>query len=154
MIAIISGLTKKRVIGKNNDLPWNIPEDLKHFATTTKGAVVIMGRKTFESMGSRALPKRVNIIVSSKYSHEGIIVANSLESAIDKAKQYDRNIFLIGGRKIFEEGLKYADTMILSWIKQDYEGDVYFPEFGDEWQEVSREDHKDFEVVTYSKRSA
>lgn len=123
MIGIIAAVTQNGVIGIDGKLPFDYPEDMKHFRKTTAGATVIMGRKTFDSIG-RPLPKRTNIVVSSnKINVDGIITCDSLELAIDMAPyplaalesdNVDRNIWLIGGASIYEEGMKFANKIVLT----------------------------------------
>lgn len=154
-IILIAAMTKRRVIGKNNTLPWNIPEELQHFRTQTLDSTVIMGRKTYDSIG-RLMPKRNNIIVSrSPLTIPGADVCSSLPEAIKKAKTYNKTIFIIGGAQIFKEALdnKLADKMYISYIKHDYDGDTYFPEFDEtEWAIEKKEDHKEFEFVVYERK--
>ena len=152
-IILIAAMTKRRVIGKNNALPWNIPEELQHFRTQTLDSTVIMGRKTYDSIG-RLMPKRHNIIVSrSSPSIPGADVCSSLDEAIKKAKTYGKTIFIIGGAQIFKEALPIADKMYLSYMKRDYDGDTYFPEFDErEWKVEKREDHEEFEFVVYVRK--
>lgn len=154
MIIIISAMTKNSVIGKDNKLPWNIPEEMKHFRKSTSGNTVLMGRKTFEGMG-RPLPNRNNIVISRTVSSiEGCDVFPTIEEGIEKAKTYGKDIFIIGGSMIYELGIPYADKMYLSYIKEDYSGDTYFPEFDEnEWQVESREDRGSYEFVIYSRKS-
>ena len=152
MHIIIAAMTKSRVIGKNNALPWNIPEELQHFHTQTLNSTVIIGRKTYDSIG-RLMPKRHNIIVSrSSPNIPGADVCSSLDEALKKAKTYNKTIFIIGGAQIFKAALPIADKMYLSVIKKDYDGDTYFPEFDEsEWTIEKREDHEEFEFVIYTK---
>src|SRR3989338_1209027 len=137
MITIIAAVAENGVIGNKGKIPWYFPEDFKHFKKATEGNVVIMGRKTYESLPDkfRPLPNRVNIVVSSAMeSKEGIEVARSYEEAIEKAKKHNKEIFIIGGSSLFERALQDADRMILSHVKLSPEGDVYFPKFsGNEW---------------------
>jgi dihydrofolate reductase len=151
-IILIAAMTKNRVIGKNNALPWNIPEELQHFRTKTLDSTVIMGRKTYDSIG-RLMPKRHNIIISrSSPNIPGADVCPSLDEAIKKAKTYNKTIFIIGGAQIFKEALPIADKMYLSFIKKDYDGDTYFPEFDkSEWTIEKREDHEEFEFIIYTR---
>ncbi len=153
MIAIIVGLTKQKVIGKNNDLPWRISEDLKNFKKHTNDCTVIMGRKTYESIG-RPLPNRNNIVISrSMLETEGIDVCSSVEEAIEKAKEYGKDTFVIGGSTIYKQFLPVVDKLYMSWIKEDYEGDTYFPEFNlDEWEPEHKEDFDDFEFIIYKRK--
>ena len=153
-IILIAGMTKSRVIGKDNQLPWNISEDLQNFKKLTLEKTVLMGRKTFDSIG-RPLPKRNNLVLSrSMPSQEGIIVCSSIEQSIEKAKQYNQDLFIIGGSTIYQQFLPYANKMYLSYIKQEYEGDTYFPEFNKEdWEIESTQDFQEFEFVVYRRKN-
>jgi dihydrofolate reductase len=153
-ISLIVAFDENRVMGKGDSLPWNIPEDMQHFRETTKDSVVIMGRKTFESIG-RILPKRINIVLSSKkldYEHEGLFLARSIEEALIEAKKHDKNIYFIGGSGVYKEAMNHVDEMILSHVKGSYEGDVYFPEFNlEEWEVKEEKDFEDFVLRVYTK---
>ena len=153
MIAIIAAMTTKRVIGKNGKLPWKIPEEMQNFKRLTTGNTVIMGRKTFESIG-RPLPNRNNLVVSSTLlPQEGIIVHKTIIESLQKAKLFQKGIFIIGGATIYQEMLPFADKMYLSYIKKDYDGDAYFPEFNeDNWTIEKRENHDEFELVIYTRK--
>jgi len=157
MVAIIAAMTKDRVIGKKGRIPWNIPEDLEHFKNTTSGNTVIMGRKTFESLG-KALPNRNNIVISTSMQPIdgkglGADVCASVKEALERAKSYGKDIFIIGGSQIYHEFLTIADKMYISYIKKDYEGDTYFPTFDEsQWVIEKREDHPDFELVVYRRK--
>ncbi|HIK01643.1 TPA: dihydrofolate reductase [archaeon] len=153
-IIIIAALAKNRVIGKDQSLPWNLPEDLKYFKETTIGNAVIMGRRTFESIGGgKALPERLNIILSrSLHEIDGSYVSRSLEEAVQLCEDKGYNkIFIIGGSSVYAEALGRATKMILSEIPEEYDGNVFFPEFGEEWKEVSRDKREGFDIVTYHK---
>src|SRR3989338_8105608 len=142
IISLIAAMDKNRVIGKDNSLPWKLPEDMKRFRGITKGKPVIMGRKTFESIG-RPLPDRKNIIITRdrNYKAEGCIVVNSKEEALNAAKGSEE-VMIIGGEQIFEEFLPIANKMYLTFIDKEFEGDAYFPEYDNaEWKEISREEH-------------
>jgi dihydrofolate reductase len=131
MISMIAAIGKNRALGLNNQLLWDIPEDIKHFRETTKGHPVIMGRKTFESIG-RPLPNRTNIIISRNtgYQQEGCITCTSLENAITEAKKQNSNeIFIIGGAQIYEQGMKLADKLYLTIVDDEPEADAFFPEY-------------------------
>ncbi len=154
MIAIVVAMTKKgKVIGKDGKLPWDIPEEMAHFRGLTKNGVVIMGRKTFDSIGY-PLPGRPNIVVStSTPSIPGCEIARSIPQAVDVAKKHHKDIFIIGGAQIAKEGLAVADTMMLSYIKKEYSGDTFFPDFsGKDWAVEKRQDFPEFEFVVYRKR--
>jgi dihydrofolate reductase len=143
--SLIVAMSENRVIGRDNGLPWHIPEDLRFFKTVTMGKPIIMGRKTFESIG-RPLPGRRNIVVSRDpgYSAKGVDVRRSLDDAIALAAGSAREtgqdeIFVIGGGTIFEAALPIADRIYLTRIHARIEGDVFFPEIDPLiWKEVWR----------------
>jgi len=142
-IILIAVMATNRVIGKDNKLPWHIPEELQFFKKTTMGYPVIMGRLTYESIG-RLLPGRQNIVISSNadYVIDGADTATSLDKAIAMAKS-DEKVFILGGYRVFKESLKIADNIILSVLDREVEGDIYFPDFSDEdWQEIAHERHQ------------
>lgn len=151
-ISIIAAMTKDRVIGKDNKLLWNLPEEMKHFRETTRDSVVIMGRKTFESIG-RPLPNRINIVVSrSAQEIAGVIFCTGLEEALEKAKIYGKAIFIIGGAQIYAQAMEYADRLIISIVDDEYEGDALFPKIDEPaWKEEKREQRRGFEVVMYGR---
>ena len=152
MISLIAAMTKKHVIGKDNKLLWNIAQEMDHFKSTTQGNVVIMGRKTFESIG-RPLPKRHNIVITSSAKHiDGVEIAHSIDEALVKAKKHHKDIFVIGGAQIYEQFLPHADTMHLSFVKKEYEGDAYFPHFDEKrWHITESLDYPEFELRIYKK---
>ncbi|MBI2573338.1 dihydrofolate reductase [Candidatus Woesearchaeota archaeon] len=154
MVSIIAAMTKNQVIGRANQLPWSLPEDLRNFKRLTTGNVVIMGRKTYDSIG-RSLPNRHNIVVSRNTDQiPGVIVSKSIEEAIATAKEFGREIFVIGGAQIYQQALPYATKLYLSLVKHDHEGDTYFPPFDlKEWQEEERQDYSDFTFVVYIRNS-
>lgn len=135
-IEIIAAIGRNNELGAGNSLMWHLPGDMKFFRETTRGGTVIMGRRTFESIG-RPLPKRRNLVItrSAGYSPEGVEVYPSLESALEAAKDSERT-FIIGGAMVYREALSYADTLILTEIDREYpEADVFFPNFDrSEWQ--------------------
>ncbi len=152
---IIAALTENRVIGNNNAMPWHVSEESRQFQRLTTGNTLIMGRKTFESLDSRPLPKRKNIVVSRTLPDtEGIDVCKTLEHAVEKARSYDKKIFIMGGSDIYRQALPLADKMYLSYIKKDYAGDAYFPEFDEsEWETTKEEDHPEFVFVIYKRKT-
>ncbi len=127
-LALIVAVARNGVIGKGGVLPWHISEDLKHFKNTTEGHAVIMGRKTFESIG-RPLPQRRNIVISRRKgaSFPGCEVASSLADAIDLARTTDECPFIIGGASLYGEALPLATEIHLTTIDRDVEGDTQFP---------------------------
>lgn len=131
-ISIIAALGKNtRVIGNNNSLPWYISDDLKRFKKLTTGHPIIMGRKTFESIG-KALPDRTNIVITNntKYAREDILTVHSLDEALEEARAIEsEEIFVIGGAQIYEQALPLADRLYLTIIDEEKDGDVFFPEY-------------------------
>ncbi len=150
-VTLIAAIAENGVIGKDNDLIWHLSDDLKRFKQLTKGHHVIMGRKTFESLG-RPLPNRVNIVVSrnANYKAEGAIVVDSLKEALYKAEG-DAQPFIIGGGAIYKQALGLAQTMELTKVHHAFEGDTYFPEFDENtWELVFKEHHPKDEKHQYS----
>ena len=150
-LSLIAAMAKDRVIGRDNTLPWQLPEDLKHFKTTTLGKPVIMGRKTWESLG-RPLPGRRNIVISrnADYSPTGGEFAPSLQAAIAMAAEAEE-IFVIGGADIYRQALPLAQRLYLTEIALDVAGDAHFPEFSlADWSEVSREAHTSASGIAYA----
>ena len=156
MTSIIVGMTKNRVIGKNNSLIWHIPEDLKNFKELTLGNTLIMGRKTWESIPEkfRPLPNRNNIVISRNPSFiEGTEVCSSVGSALEKAKSYGKEIFIIGGSSIYEQFLPLTNKMYISYIKNEYQGDTYFPKFNyDDWEVIETKEFEEFKFVVYERK--
>ena len=153
---------QNNVIGKDNDLVWHLPADLRFFKQTTKGHTLIMGRKTFESLGN-PLPHRDSWIVTRNkdYTAEGISTFHSLEAAIQAAEDKGlETVFILGGGEIYRQSMKLVDKLIITEVHEEFDGDTYFPEIDPEiWQEVSREEHKadeknkyDFAFVVYERR--
>lgn len=142
MISLIVAMAHNRVIGKNNGMPWHLPADLKHFKKITSGKPVIMGRKTFESIG-KALPNRRNIVISrnAAYQAPDCEVVTSLSAAL--ALVADANeICIIGGAQIFQEALPMADRLYLTFIDLKIEGDTFFPEWNHiHWRELFHDTH-------------
>lgn len=146
-LSIIVAQAQNRVIGINNNLPWHLPEDLRYFKQVTMGKPIIMGRKTFDSIG-RPLPGRTNIVITrdGSYQPEGVKVVNSLEGARELAESICTidgcdEAMVIGGAQIYEQALSLADRLYLTQVHADVNGDAWFPEFhpGD-WMEMGRDD--------------
>lgn len=151
MIAIVVAVAENNVIGKDNQLIWHLPSDLKHFKNITMGHPMLMGRKTYESIG-KPLPGRTTIIITRQpdFNAEGCIVVNSIQEAISEAKQLDEQAYLIGGAEIYRQALDVTDTIYLTRIYHSFEGDTFFPEIKeDEWQKVSEEHHEPDEKNRY-----
>ena len=139
MVSIIVAIAENGVIGDKNALLWSIKEDMRHFRTITTGHPVIMGRKTFESIG-RPLPKRTNVVITrGDTTFEGCEVAHSLEEALAMFPA-EEEIFIIGGAQIYAQALPLADKLYLTIVHRNYEGDTSFPDIDmSEWSEISRE---------------
>lgn len=144
---MIAAMAKNRIIGADNDMPWHLPADLKHFKAVTLGKAVIMGRKTYESIG-KALPGRPNIVITSNkdYSLSDATVVDSPESAFEVAKALSNDveeIMVIGGGTIYQAFLDKADTLYLTHIDLEVAGDTQFPDYeaSANWSEVSKERH-------------
>jgi dihydrofolate reductase len=141
-IYLVAAVAANRIIGANGQLPWHLPEDLKHFKQLTLGHPVIMGRRTWESLGG-ALPGRENIVVTGRPGFEapGAAVATSLQAAL--ALCYGETmVFVIGGTRLFEAALPLADRLLMTEIHRDYQGDTWFPPYDrSRWREAQREAH-------------
>lgn len=141
-VSMIAAIGRNRELGKDNKIPWSIPEDSKWFREKTAGHVVIMGRKTYESIG-QPLPKRFNIIVTRdpKYIVQGAVVVHSLDEAIQLGKEKEPSVadayakepevFIMGGAQIYQEGLPYADRLYITKIDQEFDADAFFPQYPD-----------------------
>lgn len=154
MMYLIAAMTKDGIIGKGNNLPWRLPDELKNFKRLTLDQTVIMGRRTFESIG-KPLPRRHNIVLSTPdlvLPEELGIVCQTLEQAVQAAHAYGKDIFIIGGAYTYAQFLPLVDQLIISYIKADYPGDVYFPAVDwSLWNAIERIDYPEFEVVTYTR---
>ena len=136
---MIAAMAKGRVIGLDNKMPWHLPADLQFFKKTTLGSPIIMGRKTYDSIG-RPLPGRLNIVLSrdKKLSIEGCSVVHSLEQALQTAKGADE-VFITGGAHLYNKFLADADRLYLTLIDEDFEGDTFFPDYTQyQWREIDR----------------
>lgn len=159
MISIIAAVAQNGVIGGKNQMPWHISEDLKRFKAITSGHPVVMGRKTFESLG-RALPNRRNVVITRNpdYSAEGAEIVASLTDALSLFCS-DEEVFIIGGGEIYRQAMPMADRMYLTYICSDYDGDTLFPEFDpNEWAVTFSDHHENgdkfphpFEFINYER---
>ena len=158
IISLVVAAADNNVIGRDNAMPWHIPEDFKHFKTVTMGKPCIMGRKTFESILAqlgKPLPGRVNIVVSrSNFQHQGALTCKDLAEAIDQgSKTGTDEVCIIGGGQIYAQAIAsgLADKIHLTRVHQSPEGDAFFPALGHEWLEESRDDREGFSFITYTK---
>lgn len=129
-ISLIAAIGENRELGKDNKLLWDIPEDLKRFREKTSGHTIIMGRKTFESIG-RPLPNRTNIVVTRdvNYEQKGVIIVHSLEEAFRQVQNKEEEIFIIGGGQIFEQSIGLADKLYLTIVHKKFDADAFFPDY-------------------------
>jgi len=148
MIKIIVAMSENRVIGNNNELIWKLSSDLKRFKDLTTNNPVVMGRKTYESIG-RPLPNRRNIIISRQpdYLVDDCEIVSSLEEALLLTNS---DCFIIGGGEIYKQSLEIVDKIYLTLVHKEFEGDTKFPELNKEWIEVSREDFNSDEKIEYN----
>ncbi len=164
IVSQIAAMAKNRVIGTNLKLPWNIPEDLKFFKDTTNGHIIIHGRKTYESLGFKPLPNRLNIVLTRNPEtlppHKDIVVYTNLEDALEYAKtktdEWGEEVFIGGGGEIYKQALPYTDRIYLTVIHKEFEGDAKFPEFDKNiFKEVRRDDRQGpipFTFFTYERQ--
>lgn len=160
-LSIIVAIGERNVIGKKNGLPWYLPADLKHFKELTSGHAIIMGRKTFESLG-KPLPNRTNIVLAREadFAPPGVIVAHSIDEALAlPAVQNDAEAFIIGGGEIFRQTIDRVATLYVTEVRHQFDGDIYFPAINRAvWKEVARErgaqdakNQYEYYFVTYRK---
>ena len=160
-ITLVAAIASNNVIGKENSLPWNIPEDLKRFKQMTSGHTILMGRKTFDSIG-RPLPNRQNIVMTKdeNFEQEGIKVVNDFDEALELIKESNEDVFVIGGSKIYELFEPVANSLAITRILKDFEGDAFFPDINwDLWQIEKEENFFDeksnieCKLIEYSKKA-
>ncbi len=153
-------MDRNRLIGNKNQLPWHLPADLAHFKQVTMGKPIIMGRKTYESIG-RPLPGRTNIVLtrSSDFQAQGVVTANTLEQALDIASA-EGEVMIIGGSSIYELALPRADRLYMTYVDDAFEGDAWFPEFDiEQWRIIASEEHSadeknpcGYRFITYGRK--
>ena len=144
-ITIVAAIASNNVIGQKNSLPWDIPEDLKRFKQLTSGHTILMGRKTFDSIG-RPLPNRTNIVMTKdiNYQKKGIEIVFDEREALNLIKDLNQEVFIIGGSKIYELFEPWATSLIITRVLKDYEGDAFFPDINwNNWQIESKEEFLD-----------
>ena len=159
LISMIVAMAGNRAIGKDNDLLWHLPDDFKHFKAVTMGKPIVMGRKTYDSIG-RPLPGRKNVVVTSDktFSAEGVVVVRSIDDAL-AATRDDDDIMVIGGASFYEQMLPLANKLFVTWVHHHFEADAFFPDINlDEWRVIEQTDHRaddrhayDYSFVTYER---
>jgi dihydrofolate reductase len=172
MISLVVALSKNNVIGAKNRIPWLLRADLIHLKRLTKDQVVVLGRKTYESMvhyyekSGREMPGKLYLVVTSQASYtpqtQKAMVAHSISEVLEQAKSLESDLFVIGGEEIFKAMLPYADTLYITEVDAEIDGDTYFPDLSDEeWEEIEREHHTkdeknqyDYSFVTKARRKS
>lgn len=161
-ISIIAAVADNYAIGKQNNLPWHLPADLKHFRLLTTGHTVVMGKRTFESLPKGPLPNRKNIVLTSVMSegvNKGYFEADSLDDALFLS-EHEEHIFIIGGATVYRQSIDKIDSMYITWVHGSFTADTYFPEIDfNQWEEITREDFKadennlyDYSFVEYRRK--
>ena len=151
-LTIIAAISSNQVIGYNQTIPWKIPEDIKYFRETTMGQTIVMGRKTYESIGKPLLGRKNIVITSSIKEIRGVQIINSPQELLKNIKNIKNEIFIIGGQKVYEEFLPFANKMHITEIDLKINGDSFFPVWNrSEWKEISRTPKKNIEAkINYS----
>lgn len=152
MISLIVAISKNNVIGLNNKLPWHYSEDLKYFKDTTMNKTVLMGKSTFISIG-KPLPKRHNIVVTRdpEFTHPGVEVINDLNAFINA--KHDEEVFIIGGKQIYQQTLPFADKLYITYINREYQGDVFFPEVDYSlFEKISQRDSDELSFCVFQRK--
>lgn len=151
IVSIICAIAQNRAIGKNNQLLWHIPEDFKHFKEKTSGHVIVMGQKTYESIG-KPLPNRITIVLTNdpNFKVEGVLTAGSLDELFAKAREIEKEeIFICGGGSVYAQTISMADKLYLTVVEQDMDADTFFPEYG-EFKKVVSERRSSDENFKYT----
>ncbi len=143
ILSAIAAIGKNNELGKGNDLVFKMPADMKYFRDTTRGHAIIMGRKNFESLPAGPLPNRRNIVITrnTDYKPDGVEIVHSLEEALALFKDSNEEVFNIGGGEIFRMAMPLTDRLYITRVDATCDADVFFPEIGPEWREMSREEH-------------
>lgn len=155
--SIIAAISDNFVIGNGLKIPWHIPEDFKLFKEKTQNSIVIMGKKTWDSLPIKPLPNRINIVISKQILQEPkAIIVNSIDKAFeiakDKAKQENKPIFVMGGASIYKQTIQDAKYLYLSHVKGEFEGDIFFPQFNKEnYKIIDKQEHDKFTFCLYEK---
>jgi dihydrofolate reductase len=150
---MVAAVADNGVIGSGGDIPWSIPEDLKHFRATTRGHTVLMGRRTYESIG-HPLPYRTNVVVTRDpdWSAEGVIVAHSLEQAIDLAHGFEGDVMVIGGGHVYAAAMPLADVQVLTEVHIEPSGDTHYPDWDrSDWRETDRRTGDGYDFVWWER---
>ena len=157
-VTLVAAVARNGVIGRDGQMPWHLPGELQRFKATTMGHVLVMGRRTYESIG-RPLPGRTTVVVSRRPDWQppgglpqGVRVHSSLPEALAVAREIDEQVYVVGGGAIYAEALGHADEMLITEVEAEPEGDTFFPSVSwDDWREVSREEHDGWTLARYAR---
>ena len=152
-VVLVAAVADNGVIGSDGDIPWHLPEDLRHFRATTRGNTVLMGRRTYESIG-RPLPDRTNLVVTRNpdWRADGVLVVHSVTDGIDRAQGLHGDVMVIGGGDVYAAAMPYADAQVLTEVHASPEGDTYYPAWNRaDWREVRREPHDGHDFVWWER---
>ena len=157
-VTLVAAVARNGVIGADGGIPWRLPDDQRRFKELTVGHVLVMGRRTYESIG-RPLPDRKTVVVTRtpgwSAGADGVVVAPGVPEAIAVAGTIDDEVFVVGGTRVYEAALPLADRLELTWVDAEPEGDARFPEIEwADWREVAREAHEGWSAVSYERRVA
>jgi dihydrofolate reductase len=154
-VSIVAAVARNGVIGAGGGLPWHLPDELRLFKETTLGHVLVMGRRTYEAIG-RPLPGRTTVVVTRREDwspgDDAVVVAHDVEEALERARSLDEQVFVVGGGEVYAAALAYADTLVITFVEQEPEGDTMFPAVDwSEWRETAREPGDGWVCVTYTR---
>jgi dihydrofolate reductase len=154
-VTLVAAIARNGVIGADGGIPWHLPDDQRRFKELTIGHVLVMGRVTYESIG-RPLPGRTTVVVTRSAGwgagDDGVLVAPSVPEALALAATVDEEVFVVGGTRVYEEALPFADRLELTWVDAEPEGDAWFPAVDwATWREVTREEHEGWSAVSYAR---
>ena len=152
-VVLVAAVADNGVIGRGGDIPWHLPEDLRHFRATTIGNTVLMGRRTYDSIG-RPLPGRANVVITRNpaWSAEGVHVVHSVDEGIERAQDLEGDVMVIGGGGVYAAALDVADEQVLTEVHATPEGDTYYPDWDrSQWREVSRTPHDGYDFVRWER---
>lgn len=144
IVSLIAAVAENRVIGRNNELIWRLPNDMRFFKSTTSGHYVVLGRKTFDSFG-KPLPNRTHVVITRNetFHYPGVLRASGIDEALEICRNGgETEVFVLGGGEIYQQSMKHADKLYITEVKASFDGDTYFPEFDkSDWREINREPH-------------
>lgn len=160
-VTLVAAVARNGVIGRDGGIPWKLPGEQARFKATTMGHVLVMGRRTYESIG-RPLPGRTTVVVTGQHGWQplggrpdGVLVATSVESALRVAAGIDEQVYVVGGARVYADGLPRADELLITWVDAEPQGDTYFPDLDwSAWAESDREQHDGWALVRYVRATA